>query len=357
MKRIAKAAACFLPLLLLMMGINWYADPGNVIREDYEQKVAQIMAHGENAANLSNMDDRALMRCYLPMRTQPIDTLVLGSSHSMQLSADVTGDPNTFCGGMTGADMRDCISLYELVRAQGFSPKRVVVVLDSWFISEGVQEPRAMTEGYISFCKQQGFTPIQTDNNRLWEQKMEKKLQIFSVPYFQSSLNYLMSGQIAMRDPVATTQFFAESNMRRADGSYAYGAYYRTPGSGYLQQNLQDVKQLMPEFARNFDGVSEELVEQLKAFLCQMKQDGCEVALMLTPFHPEFYEVMTRENSGYEGVLQTEQVFREIAREEELRMIGSYDPAACGLTESDFYDSMHCTAEAMHTLYPDNLFS
>ena len=89
MKRIIKAAACFLPLLLLVMGINWYSDPGNVIRDDYEQKVAEIMARGENAANLANMDDRALMRCYLPLRTQPIDTLVLGSSHSMQLSADV----------------------------------------------------------------------------------------------------------------------------------------------------------------------------------------------------------------------------------------------------------------------------
>lgn len=357
MKRIIKAAACFLPLLLLVMGINWYSDPGNVIRDDYEQKVAEIMARGENAANLANMDDRALMRCYLPLRTQPIDTLVLGSSHSMQLSADVTGDPNTFCGGMTGADMRDCISLYELARENGFSPKRVVLVLDSWFISEGVQEKRAMTEGYLAFCDEEGLTAIQTDDNQLLQQKLEKKLQIFSVPYFQSSLNYLMSGQIAMRDPVATTQFFAESNMRRADGSYGYGVYYRTPDSGYLRQNLQDVKQLMPEFARNFDGISDQLLTQLKAFVRRMKQDGCEVALMLTPFHPEFYEVMARENSGYEGVLQTEQVFRALASELDVPLAGSYDPAECGLTENDFYDSMHCTSEAMHTLYPDDLFS
>lgn len=356
MKQLVKAALCFLPLLLLVVAVNWYADPGNAIRSDYEKKVAVIMARGENAANIGNMDDRALMRAYLPMRTQPIDTLVLGSSHSMQITPRLTGDVNTFCAGMTGADLRDVISVYALVRQNGFVPKRVILVADSWFISEGVQEKRAMTEGYLAFCKQRGFEPVQTDTSALVRQQIEKKMQIFSIPYFQSSLNFLQSGGHRLREPVATTQPYAESSMRRADGTYVYDAEYRNLDNGYADQNVSDMKRVMPEFARNFDGISQRLVEQLRAFLQQLRADGCEVVMMLAPFHPDFYEYMVQPDSGYQGVLETEQAFVQIAQQEGVRLFGSYSPEACGLTAKDFYDGLHCTEQAMQQFYPSDLF-
>lgn len=36
----------------------------------------------------------------------------------MQVTSELTGDPNTFCAGVTGADLRDCISIYRLFREQ-----------------------------------------------------------------------------------------------------------------------------------------------------------------------------------------------------------------------------------------------
>lgn len=356
MQQILKGIACFLPILFLVMAVNAYADPGNAIRSDYEQKVAQIMAQGNNAENVGNMDDRALMRAYLPLRTQPIDTLVLGSSHSMQLTKELIGDENAFTAGMTGADLRDVISMYRLVKENGFAPKRVLIVADSWFLSEGVQEKRAMTKGYLEFCEDYGLAPIRVNKNDLFFQNLEKKMQIFSISYFQSSLNYLSSGQYRYKDPQPTTLQFAKTNMRRADGTYAYSEEYRNTQSGYAEKNVADMKAVTPFFASHFDGISDQLVKQMEVFLEELKKDGVEVAMMLAPFHPEYYAFMQMPNSGYKEVLSTQAVFEQMAQKAGIPLFGSYDPAECGLIKDDFYDGLHASAQAMEKFYPKNLF-
>ena len=356
MKKVWRSALLFVPLLALVMFVNWYADPGNAIRTDYERKVAEILASGENAANLNNMDDRALMKQYLPLRTQPIDTLVLGSSHSMQITKELTGDENTFCGGMTGADLRDCISLYRLVKEQGFVPSRVILVVDSWFLSEGALEKRAMTDGYQAFCQENGLEAIHSSKGDYYKQQLEKKAQLFSVSYFQSSLNFLQTGKQKLRDPVPTTSFYAESAMRRADGSYCYDAAYRDTTSGYAQKNVADMIAVKPEFAVNFDGVSPRLQEQLELFLQELRRDGCQVAVMIPPFHPDYYRYMEAQTDNYVELLATEELIREIAGQAGVRVFGSYDPAKCNLSAADFYDGLHCSDTAMYQFYPEDLF-
>lgn len=356
LKRVLRAALVFLPLLALLVGVNWYADPGNAIRGDYERKVAAILAAGENAANLNNMDDRAFMRAYLPLRTQPIDTLALGSSHSMQITKELTGDGNTFCGGMTGADLRDCISLYRLVKEEGFAPENVILVVDSWFLSEGTVERRAMTDGYLDFCADYGLEPVRSAGwDQAW-QEAEKKLQLFSVSYFQSSVEFLKTGKAALRDPVATTSFYSESGMRRADGSYCYEAAYRDPDSGNAYQNVSDMMQVKPDFVRNFTGESDNLIAQLAAFIAELQADGCQVAVMIPPFHPDYYAFMAARPAEYGALLATEQTIRDIAGQAGAAVFGSFDPAACGLTAADFYDGLHCSDTAMYKFYPQDLF-
>ena len=77
MKRFLKGALCFLPFVILIVGVNFYADPANVLRTGYERTVAEILAGEENASNLRNMDDRLFMEEYVSLRKEPIGTLVL----------------------------------------------------------------------------------------------------------------------------------------------------------------------------------------------------------------------------------------------------------------------------------------
>lgn len=357
MKRICKAALCFLPFVALILGVNLYADPANVLRTGYERSVAEIMADGQNASNIRNMDDRLFMQEYVRLREQPVNTLVLGSSHCMQITSALTGDPNTFCAGVTGADLRDCISIYRLFRENGFSPRRVILTVDCWFFSAGSLEGRAMTDGYAAFCAENGFSPVGVDGKTHFVQKLSKLTQAVSLPYFQSSVEYLRKGLDKTRDPVPTQDFYSETDMRRADGSYGYNAALRDVTPEKADAMAADYMLVKPEFARNFNGVSDALSAQLEAFVAGLRADGVEVALMLAPFQNDYYDYMVAQTDNYVEILATEQLVREIAARTGAAVFGSYNPYACGLTKLDFYDGLHCSDTAMYSFYPADLFS
>lgn len=359
MKRVWKAVLCFLPFLAFLIGVNVYADPANVLRSGYEKTVAAILAQGQNAANLRNMDDRSFMRLYASMRTEPIDTLVLGSSRSMQVSRDVTGDPNTFTAGMTGSDLRDCISVYRLMREEGFAPKRVLLCLEPWYLCETTLEQRAMTDGYIAFCNENGFRAFAAQNT-WWEAvsaKVERFSQAVSVPYFQSSVEFLKKGLQKQRDSVATSEPYADTDMRRADGSYVYNAPLRTVAPEETYERAKDCITIKPAFAQLFTNANAELTAQLEAFIREMQQDGAEVALMLSPFHPDYYAHILKQTDNYVQILETETIFQTVAETCNVKLMGSYDPTACGMVATDFFDALHCGSDAISKMYPDDLFT
>lgn len=356
MKRLFKAAALFLPFVLLIVLVNCYADPANVLRTGYEEQVAAMMSSGQNASNIRNMDDRLFMQQYAAVRTQPVDTLVLGSSHSMQVTSQLTGDPNTFCAGVTGADLRDCISIYRLFREKGFAPKRVILTLDAWFLSEGTLEPRAMTDGYVDFCNEHGLSALQVGGGSGWTKQLTKWGQAISLPYFQSSVEYLKQGKDKTRDPVPSTDYYTASDMRRADGSYCYYAEMRDVTPANADGRAKNYIISTPSFALYYTGLSAELQRQLETFISDMQADGVQVAIMLSPFHTAYYDYMLTDPQEYAGLLSNEQVFREIAQQKGIPLFGSFSPYNCGLVNTDFYDGVHCSDVAVYSFYPRDLF-
>ncbi len=356
MKRVLKSFLIFLPFVLLIVGVNVYADPANVLNIGYERQVAEILAQGNNVENLRNMDDRAFIKQYAAMRTEPVGTLALGSSHSMQLTKELTGDESFFGAGVTGADMRDCISIYRLFKDKGLLPKRVIFSVDYWFLSEGTFEKRAMTDGYVQFCRDYGLNAMQAGWFNTLRQKIEKRGQAFSIPYFQKSLKYMEKGLHLFSDPVPTQVHKSTGNMRRADGSYCYEEWYRDAPQADIDLRAQGNIVAKPGFASGFNGVSKELVRQMEAFLQEMRKDGVQVAVLFSPYHPDYYDFMAASEDNYVEILDTERLVTELAQKNGAKVFGSFNPHALGLTKADFYDGLHCSEEAMYRFYPKDLF-
>ena len=345
MKKLLCGALVFLPFVLFIVGINYYADPANILQVGYEQKVAEILVQGKNASNIRNMDDRALIREYAENTSLKIDTLLLGSSHSMQVTKEITGDPNTFCAGVTGSDLRDCISIWRLMLQQGQMPKRVILTIDPWMLAEGCLEKRAMTDGYVEFCKEHGTTALATAGN--WQAKLEKLSQAFSLTYFQSSVQYLQKGLDKTRDPIPTEEFYTQTDMRRADGSYGYNAELRDVTPENMYDRVKDYITQRSTVMQDFDGINPLLQTQLELFIDEMQQKGTEVTLFLSPFNNAYYDHMSSQTDNYVEMLSVEPLVRNIAKEKGVQVIGSYDPYACGLTQMDFYDGLHCSSESV----------
>lgn len=357
MKRVLKSFLIFLPFVLLIVCVNVYADPANVLNIGYERQVAEILTQGKNVENLRNMDDRAFMGEYAAMRTEPVGTLALGSSHSMQLTKELTGDEAFFCAGVTGADMRDCISIYRLFKNKGLLPKRVILSVDYWFLSEGTFETRAMTDGYVQFCRDHGLQALQADWVNSVRQKIEKRGQAFSIPYFQKSLKYMQKGLHRESEPIPTDVHKSSGNMRRADGSYCYEEWYRDAPQEDINIRAEGNILSKPSFASDFTGVSKELVRQMEVFLQEMQEDGVQVAVLFAPYHPAYYDFMAASDDNYVEILDTERLVTELAQKNGAKVFGSFNPHVLGLTEADFYDGLHCSEEAMYRFYPEDLFA
>lgn len=355
MKKLLLAALVFVPFVALVVGVNFYADPANVLRPGYEAQVAQILADGKNASNIRNMDDRALIQEYMERSDGAIDTLILGSSHSMQITSGITGDKATFCAGVTGADLRDCISIWRLALDDGQTPSRVVLAIDPWMLAEGCLEKRAMTGGYRDFCADHGTRALATAGN--WEARIEKMSQAVSLAYFQSSVEYLKKGLQNTRDPVPTEEYYTETDMRRADGSYGYNAALRDVTEENMYDRVKDYILFKPELMADFDGISQLLVEQLGTFLDEMQQKGTTVSIFLPPFNNAYYDHIKTQTDNYVQILSVEPLVRQMAEERGIRVIGSYDPWSCGLTQLDFYDGLHCSSEAVERFWPEDFLA
>ncbi len=355
MKKLIGAFLVFLPFIAVIVGVNYYADPANILQVGYEQEVAQIMASGQNASNIRNMDDRSLIREYAENTTMTIDTLLLGSSHSMQLTKDIIGDENTFCAGVTGSDLRDCISIWRLMLQSGQSPKRVLLTMDPWMLAEGCLDNRAMTDGYVQFCKENQLPSLASESN--WRVKLEKLSQAFSLVYFQSSVVYLQQGLQNTKAPIPTTEFYTETDIRRADGSYGYGAELRNVTDENMYDRVKNYILFKPELMSKFDGISQTLYKQLSLFLDELKQDGREVVLFLSPFNNAYYDHMVTQTDNYVEILSVEPLLRELAQEKQIKVVGSYSPYECGMTQIDFYDGLHCSSESIARFWPDDAFA
>ena len=353
MKRVLKALLCFLPLVVLVSGVNLYADPANLFKPGYERGVAEIMAHGDNAANIRNMDDRELMREYAALHTQPIGTLVLGSSRSMQFTRQNTGDDTLFCAGVTGGDVRDCISVYRLLRENGARPQRVVLVLDYWYLSEGCLDTRAMTEGYYDFCEEHGLAPVQSGVRFATRVRntAERAAQVVSVPYFQQGVEFLKKGLQHARDPVPTAEFYSETDMRRADGSYGYNAQIRGQTPEEAAAEAHNLSIVTPDVARNFTGISSSLQAQLEAFFADIAQDGAQLIVVTPPLHPDYYAFM-QQRPEYDGIRQAIADMRAWLQTLDVVYVGDYDPMLFGMDGADFYDGFHYRDTSLVKFFP-----
>lgn len=344
MKQLIRTLLLLAAFLAVVFGVNFVVDPANVFYHAYEETVSDILASGHSAAGVENMDDRRFLQLYAQKRTTALNTLILGSSRTMQITSAVTGDPNSFVAGVTGSDLRDCISAYFLFEKAGFDPSTVVLSLEFWYLSRGNLDSRALTDGYNEFCRQQEITPVKTGSAQL-----SKLKNFFSFPYFQSSVEYLAKGRKKTL-PSETDEKYAELAVKRPDGSYGYEKALREASQTEVDRHAAD-KRVADNLAAGFTHVDENLCAALKAFVQYLTSEGKEVRILLSPVHPDYYALMLEQPETYQIVFEAQRYYHALGEAYKVPVYGSYDPAALGITNADFYDEIHPTEQALMGYY------
>ena len=128
------------------------------------------------------------------------------------------------------------------------------------------------------------------------------------------------------------------------DGFHIYNYTYVNKAAELIATDFRSsIDYSMKNF--EFDNKS---IKHLETFIAYLQNNGVSVNFILTPYHPEVYQMMVKQKPIF---LEIEDWYRTFAQKNNVRVIGSYDAISLGLTSNDFYDGMHPKSSCMQKLF------
>lgn len=347
MKKFLLRLTFLLPVPLLIAGINYIEDPANIFRKGpYESGIVDIMMKGRNVANITNYDERLLQK-YLVERIQDCpEAIVLGSSRVMQLGERYFHGLSLMNNGVSGASIEDLLAIYDLYEKKGCKIDKVLIGLEPYYLNDNNDQTRwrILNDEYNDCIAKLNLHQYKS-HQPVIESKMVKYKELLSLSYFKSSWSYLLRGVDVHYRPTSETVNMELTKL--SDGSIYYGEESRNATlqivNGYAIQSITET----PMYSmREFTQLSQKYQTIFTSFIEYLQKKDIEVVFFISPYHPIVYN-HCKKNSYYQIMFTAEKYFREVAESHNIRMIGSYDPAFYGFTDSSYYDGFHCKEDAL----------
>ena len=342
------------PLAWALLYVNYTVDGSAILRGDkYELEIATAWLEGKAVGNFDNsINERSVMRLYADNLKEGLETLVLGSSRAMQITADIAGETGSFFNaGMTGADRKDILSTFYLFDRADKLPQKLVVSVDPWvfFDSDAALNFRSDDNLYREFLSQR----LGYDVSYTAEDGSVRRKALTSPAYFQENVLYYYSDHSDEKRPSILPDALADYDfdIRTSDGTQWYAAEVRTRDRDAI--DFQALSLAGVDYAQlyGFTQVSRQLAREFEDFIAYAVSRGVQVTLVLTPFHPIYWQKLTTD-PDYAGVQQAEQTVRALAARCGVEVYGSYDPAKAGCGNLDFYDGLHIRRESIANYFP-----
>ncbi len=367
-----KALALALPFLLLVVLVNYTADPGRLYHIGTETspefEIVRLVQQGNNVENIGNYDERFVRRIYINEMTEPEATVVAGSSRGAQVSKAMLGLDDAFNLGVSGSTLEDIVGFYGLLDEKGMLPERLILVLDPWMFNDNFNIKdeafrAAVGDGYYRFVTGRlGYTGVDpalleiqpqyradfSGRVGLRDLPADQRWNLFSLSYFQQAVSSLSRGE-QYPWPVATDDDLGTNGLLRADLSFSYPKDYRETT---VEQATQIAKLSFPESVLGLEDYTEldsNRMRLFRDFLQCARTDGVEVLVVMQPISPVIYDYM-KDYPRYDTFFRLEPAIRNFCAENGVPYFGSFDPAAFGFDMSAFYDGYHVKAEYLEQI-------
>jgi hypothetical protein len=328
-------------VLMLSALLNYIVDPAHLFKKGtYEHGVVNYLLQGKNVAGISNYDERLLQKFYIENLKETKDILVLGSSRSLQIRSGLFDTDSFFNSAVSGASIEDYLSIFSMYQKRELLPEKVILGIDPWVFNVNNNQTRwkAISENYY-FMLDLMAIDVKLENNS--SDFMKNKIQqLISWGYLKASLRALISKK---RDDrkfgfYPTNKESSSVPIKRSDGSLYEASYEK--------KSLDEVKDSAISFSaspyslQNFNEINIKSTEILVSFIKYLIELNIDVVIFLAPYHPYVYQTVI-ENGEMKIVNNVESFLRELAKNHQLSVVGSYNPVISGCFDSEFYDGMH----------------
>ncbi len=343
------------PIVIVLIGVNYFVDPSHLFSKGrYEAGLAQLLRSGYNVANVSNYNERLVQKYYISSLALPNETVVLGSSRSMQIGADLFGGKSFFNNSVSDATLEDYLAIYEMYHRRNLKPALLILELDPWLFRVG-RTPNpvywlSIKDDYERLACRAGLPDKKEAQAWLYAKAIGLRYStLISPSYFQVAIHQifrtLKNGEKFCYVP--TGQTLDHYAMRLKDGSLRYGQAMRVASVSSVRAAAEtEAFQYQPDVP----AMSETAQTKFEKFVKVAKHDGVRVIFFLPPFHPDYYGHLRQ--SGLLGEFsKAEDYYRRLALEDGIVVLGSFDPQKCSCGEEDFYDALHPKPSAVIKIF------
>lgn len=353
MKKWCKAVLFLLPVVLLIAAVNWYVDSYAMLRVTYDQ-IGEQMVYGHNVEGLeeSDFNDRNLFLSCVKKQEGPREVIVAGSSRVMNFDHLMFGTESFYNAGLSESTMYDLLAVTGVLAAEDKLPKTMVIGVDAFLFNTSHDNERWKDLGeyanYMGVILEDKFAEGNLHPKKNTGTDPGKWL---SLDYFRYNVTLLPEGkrfQVSYTDAWETERY-----LKHYDGSIAYQRELREADVTTVEElTRQSMEEHVVYRMTDYHEIDQAHWERFERLLAWLQGEGVEVILYLPPYSPMMYNYIESEEV-FRITLEVEAKVQELAKEREIALYGSYDPAGCGLEMTDLYDIYHVKTEKMlDTFYP-----
>ncbi|MBR0178528.1 MAG: hypothetical protein IJQ11_14000 [Bacteroidales bacterium] len=345
-KFIVNILAYLFPIGAVILGFNCFVDPSHVYSgSKYEkQMVEMLLASKKNVTNVElNYKERVFKSLWCENYSDSVDIVVLGNSRVMCISEKYFQGKRIMNLGVSSGSIEDECALMSACYTNGQCPKIVVLGVDPFHFNDYNDKARwKEIETWYNHYQ----TEVNGKRLSIWQRfNKEKWVNLFSLSYFQRSIRY--HNQTKKNELIVTENFNNEQNTIHYDGSISYGESMRNR----LQDETDEIARAYKHGQwYNFSCISREKTEELQGLIDYIKLHDSEIVLFLSPYHPLTWQRFMSQIE-YKEVKNAEILVDRIAKENDLTVIGNWNPDICGCDKTCFYDAGHLREKGLDILF------
>lgn len=338
-------------IFLIAIGmINYRMDCAFLFHSsEFENKAVDVLMEGKNIAGFINFDERHFQKSYIEQNTHKVDIIAIGSSRTLNLrKRNILGQREQkkfFNHSVSGASLEDYISIIGLYKEKGYIPSRVILGIDPWIFNRNKTQNKwkFLSPSYDKVVKE-----IYGVNAKATVQDDNRFLQLLNVDYLKANIRSWLNPKKSHPDFYITNDLSVDSYIKESDGSLHYPHRIRFQKDEETLKEAREYVKFPVFLLEKFSDLSNTgLFEDFIGFL---KNKDVEVIFFLPPYHPLTYELLTT-NPKYAIIASAETYIRNYASREHIKVIGSYDPNAIGLTSKNFTDGMHLRDNGIEAIF------
>ena len=362
MKKWIQALVFLAPVILLVAGLNYMIDPGNLFRNAAEQ-LAALELEGKDAYVVSgNLEERDVAEHLIVGMEEPAEVIAVGPSLVRWVNSDMVKSDSFYNLGVSSGMGYDILAIIgELIRYDKL-PEKMLFCVDSLFFDQTLMDahPEYWQERKddARYCLESigAEIPQQISNGSSdWINHLIKYRQLLSVTYFQSSVEYVSLNGIQTPQMVGEVYAGYEGAYYLKDNARVSNTAVRNISA---EEVAADIQEYISDHAENSsrstldnaitpgEHMDQEMKEIFSDLIGYLVDEGVEIKFFFHPFPQQVWDYM-EETGNYPLVRETEELGRGVAEAYNIEVIGSYNPYDIGCTTEDFQDYRHLKPEAL----------